>query len=176
MRREYITFIVGILVGGAVIRFFFWPAILEKETIVTEYELVEVETLKIEPIFIEANPKPVSTAPSAEPAKYDSARRYSGTFDHEFGRVDWSAETFGALNRFEIKPIFSVPQTTTTRVRDSKTTVTRAARGVFAGAGVGWPRLQPVPAVAVQLDKNIITYEYNPWMNSHQLTYFIKIF
>lgn len=175
MNFKYIVFFAGVLTGAAVIRFIFWPQVTEIETVVTEREVVTVEVLKVDTVIIVKGPEPVTVAPSTEPARYDSARTYSGSVPHEYGRFDWTARTEGALTDLSFKPFLTIPKTTIEKYRDSKTTKTMQARGFYAGAVAG-SAFNPAPSVALTINKILITYEYQPLTGQHRAGLFAKIF
>lgn len=133
------------LLGGLIALQLFAPKVENKITI---KETVRVDTvfIKVDTSFTaKATPgkpiKPEDVRPKnpesdPEPEKYDSVRNYTGTYQFDYGKFDWSIQTGGILNGYTFKPSFTVPAITVQKEKVITETKTIIQKGLFAGGGI----------------------------------------
>lgn len=189
-REKGLILLAGMLIGAWLGVKLFAPKV---ENTVTVKEAIRVDTsyiyvdtsfnakaTKDKPI------KPKSTRakdPEKDPQieKYDSVRNYTGSYQFDYGKFDWSIETGGVLGAYSFKPILTIPTVTVEKEKTVTETKTIIQKGLFAGAGINSKADFHIGASYLG-EKYLIEYNFTPAtarpisVNIHQVGFKYKIF
>jgi hypothetical protein len=175
MSGQFKNFAFGFLAGVLLLYLGFWPETTKVERVVIQTETVEVDRIVLDTFFVTESPKATAAKASTDPAKYDSARTYTGSHRIEYGWLDWTATTAGSLSGLEIRPRLDIPLTTITRTTETTKTKEKRLRGLYAGASMG-TNLAPGLPLTLQAGKTLISYEWQPTTGQQRLGVLIKLF
>lgn len=144
-REKGLILLAGMLIGAWLGLKLFAPKV---QNTVTVKEIIRVDTsyVYVDTSFNARATKDTPIKPKTtkakdpekdpQPEKYDSVRTYTGTYQFDYGKFDWSIETGGILSAYSFKPTITIPTVTVDKEKVITHTKTIIQKGLFAGGGI----------------------------------------